>query len=156
MRMNKGIIVLIVLGVAGGLFFFFKKDNQEASAPTVSEMQTLSAMEQKTVPFVGEATSVVPVPAQPIQEIIVKAYNWYFEPEEMRVKEGTAVKIVLQGVSGTHAFALPELGVKSEEVKPGETTIVEFNADKKGEFSFKCSVFCGEGHSGMTGKFIVE
>lgn len=154
--MNKIIIAFLVFIVAGSIFFFFGKSDQKASAPTVPEIEAVPSMEQKVTPLLGETNIVPPISPQQTQEIIVKAYNWYFEPEEMRVKEGTAVKIVLQGVSGTHAFALPELGVKSEEVEPGETTIVEFNADKKGEFSFKCSVFCGEGHSGMTGKFIVE
>lgn len=152
--MNKGIIVLVALVVAGGIFFFFEKGDQKASAPTVSEMQAVPPMEQKAAAPLGEADVVSVSPH--MQEITVKAYNWYFEPEEIRVKEGTTVRIVLQGVSGTHTFALPEFGVKSEAVKPGETVMVEFRADKKGEFSFKCSVFCGEGHSGMLGKFIVE
>lgn len=154
--MSKIIILLVVLIVAGGIFFSFGRDDQKASAPTVSEMNATPAMEQSATPPLGGTGTVALTSPQHTEEIIIKASNWYFEPEEIRVSAGTRVKIILEGVSGTHAFALPELGVKSEAVKPGETTTVEFNADKKGEFSFKCSVFCGEGHSGMLGKFIVE
>lgn len=154
--MNKIIIAFVVLIVAGGIFFFFGKSDQKASAPTVPEMQVTSPMEQKATPSLGETNVAPPTSLQQTQEIIVKANNWYFEPEEIRVKAGTRVKIILEGVSGAHIFAIPELSVKSAEVKPGETTTVEFNANKKGEFSFKCALLCGEGHSGMLGKFIVE
>ncbi len=72
------------------------------------------------------------------------------------MKEGDQVKITLQGISGTHAIAIPEFGVKSTTISVDETVTVEFVANKKGTFSFKCSVFCGEGHAGMTGNLIVE
>ena len=141
--MGKIIIVIIVL-VAGGVFLFSGKNNHKAEAPTVPQMKT-------------ETGKGVSVPSgQATQEIIVEANNWYFVPEEIKVKQGMKVKIILRGVSGTHTFAIPELGVKSEAVGLGETTTVEFVADKRGEFAFKCALFCGEGHQGMIGKFIVE
>jgi len=132
-------LLVVVLVVVVGAFFFLGDGKQKAEAPVVPE-----------------PAAPVSVPAGETQEIVVKASSWAFEPAEIRVKEGTKVRIVLQGVSGTHAFAIPELGVNSKSVSAGETATVEFVASKKGEFSFKCSVFCGEGHQGMTGKFIVE
>ncbi len=154
--MGKIIGLIAILVVGGGIFFFFGKNNQKASAPTVSEMEVAPSIQQKAPPLSGETNDTALTSKQSTQEILVKANNWYFEPEEIRVKEGTRVKIILEGVSGTHIFAIPELGVKSETVKPGEKKTIEFSADKKGEFSFKCALLCGEGHSGMIGKLIVE
>jgi cytochrome c oxidase subunit 2 len=150
------IIGLAVVLIAGGIFFFFGKDIQKAEAPTGSDAKSGIVGTQTSVPPVSGTENTPGVSAGKTQEISVEAHNWYFEPEEIRVKEGTKVKILLKGVSGAHTFALPDFSVKSQEVEPGDTATVEFVADKKGEFSFKCSVFCGEGHSGMTGKFIVE
>ena len=137
--MGKFIGLLVILVVVGGVFFFFGSGKQKAEAPVVSE-----------------TAAQMSVPAGETREIVVKASSWAFEPSEIRVKVGTKVRIILQGVSGTHAFAIPELGVNSQSVSAGETAMVEFAASKKGEFSFKCSVFCGEGHQGMTGKLVVE
>ncbi|MFZ2299709.1 MAG: cupredoxin domain-containing protein [Candidatus Moraniibacteriota bacterium] len=131
------IIGLVLVLVIGG-FLFFSKEKQVVEAPVLGD--------------VAENTSSM----QQVQEITVEAHNWYFVPEEIRVKEGTKVKIIVRGISGAHIFAIPDFSVKSQLVEPGETTTVEFVADKKGEFSFKCAVFCGEGHSGMTGRLIVE
>lgn len=154
--MGKIIGLIAVLVVGGSIFFFFGKNNQKASAPTVSEMGAAPSIQQKAAPLSGEMDDAALISKPNTQEILIKANNWYFEPEEISVKEGARVKIILEGVSGVHAFAIPELGVKSETVSPGEKKTIEFSADKKGEFSFKCAFLCGEGHSGMIGKLIVE
>jgi len=39
---------------------------------------------------------------------------------------------------------------------PGETTTVEFKADKPGSFSFYCTEFCSALHLEMQGWLIVE
>lgn len=142
-----GKIIGLVVLIAGGIFFLSGKDNQTAEAPTVAEIKTGEDMKTDAAPLVS---------AGAMQEITVEAHNWYFVPEEIRVKEGTKVKIILRGISGAHILAIPDFSVKSQLVEQGETTTVEFVADKKGEFSFKCAVFCGEGHSGMQGVLIVE
>lgn len=143
--------------VVGGMFFYFIQGSSKSETQVAPQAQSESA---STAPVpqseASQDTGSIAASVPATQEISVEAHNWYFDPEVIRVKEGTAVKIVLHGVSGTHAFALPEFSVKSKEVGVGETTTVEFVANKKGTFSFKCSVFCGEGHSSMKGSFIVE
>ena len=42
------------------------------------------------------------------------------------------------------------------DIKPGKTTTVEFLADKQGEFTIFCSVFCGSGHPTMKGSLVVK
>ncbi|MFH2067925.1 MAG: hypothetical protein ABII89_00455 [Candidatus Omnitrophota bacterium] len=65
------------------------------------------------------------------------------------------VKITLASEDTTHGFMIKEYGINIS-AKKGEIKKVEFLADKKGTFVFRCSVFCGVGHSKMTGKLIVE
>lgn len=146
-----GVIIVIALGV---FVFSLRQKNEKAMAPTEAPQATRNTPEKFTPP-------TTPPPGMtntdaPVHEITIQASNWKFEPSEIRVKEGERVKITLQGVSGMHAIAIPELGVKSETVNAGETTQVEFMATQKGTFSFKCSFFCGEGHADMKGNLIVE
>ena len=44
----------------------------------------------------------------------------------------------------------------NEVIRKDKTTEIEFIADKKGTFTFSCSVPCGSGHLNMKGTLIVE
>ena len=90
-----------------------------------------------------------------IKEFKVIAKKYAFVPAEIKVKQGDIVKITLTSEDVAHGLAIKEYGV-NVSVKKGEAKKVEFLADKKGTFLFRCSVFCGPGHSGMTGRLIVE
>lgn len=89
------------------------------------------------------------------KQISMKAKQWEFIPSEIKVQEGDTVKLSIESVDVTHGIRLSEFGV-SETLTPGKTTEVEFVADKKGTFTFFCSVQCGSGHGGMKGKLVVE
>jgi heme/copper-type cytochrome/quinol oxidase subunit 2 len=90
-----------------------------------------------------------------IKELNVVAKKYAFVPAEIRVKQNDIVKITLTSEDVAHGLAIKEYGI-NVSVNKGETKKIEFLADKKGTFVFRCSVFCGFGHSGMTGKLIVE
>lgn len=152
--MGKILIMLMVV-VAGGLFIFLSQEQPVAQAPETPSASA-PAVEVPAAPLplaAPPSASQAPVETYTIR---VGANNWYFEPEEIRVKVGTKVKITLQGVSGAHQLYFPAFSAKSAVVGEGETDTFEFVADKRGEFPFQCSVFCGEGHKGMTGKLVVE
>ena len=93
--------------------------------------------------------------AVPHQEIAVTAQDYRFSPEEIRVHQGTLVTLRITAIEGTHGFALGAFGIE-EMLDEGTTVRVEFYAAEKGEYSFRCSHFCGWGHFGMTGKLIVD
>lgn len=88
-------------------------------------------------------------------EIDMTAKQWEFNPGIVTVREGSKVKLNIKSIDVTHGFALPDFGV-SENLAPGNTVTVEFTADKKGTFTFFCSVFCGSGHRDMKGTLVVE
>jgi len=111
-------------------------------------------------------SSAVPAPGfENVEEMIVKsdgikefniiAKQWNFNPSVIEVNQGDSVKLNIESVDVAHGFALSAFGVNSR-LYPGTTTVVEFDATKKGEFTFFCSVQCGSGHGGMRGRLIVN
>jgi len=100
-------------------------------------------------------TAVETMEEPKVVELYMIARNWAFVPDEITVKKGDMVKLNINVESGDHGFALPEFGI-NEELLEGSIVVIEFTADVEGEFGFFCSKPCGSGHSGMTGKLIVE
>jgi nitrous-oxide reductase len=80
-------------------------------------------------------------------------------PDLIRVKQGDLVRIHLTNIEttkdATHAFSLSEYNVIAS-VEPGETTTIEFVADKPGVYLFYCTEFCSPLHLEMAGWLEVE
>ena len=93
--------------------------------------------------------------SQPVNEIKVRAFQWGFEPNEIVVKKGDKVRLLITSSDVNHGFNIPEYNI-DVHLSPGQTVPVEFTADKAGAFQAYCSVYCGEGHAGMKAKLIVK
>jgi len=85
----------------------------------------------------------------------VNARKFDFDPGEIRVKQGQVVELRLTATDRKHGFALEPFGIRTELLEAVPVT-VRFVADRRGAFTFRCNVFCGLGHLGMSGKLIVE
>lgn len=129
-----GIIVVIAIIITGFILFTDKQTNQSQTINENSQSQTNS----------GD-----------IKEFSIIAKNWEFQPETITVNEGDTVRLSVESVDVTHGISIPEFGI-NENLEPGKTTTIEFIADKKGNFPFFCSVYCGSGHGNMRGSLIVE
>lgn len=90
-----------------------------------------------------------------VKEFTVEASQWQFSPDTITVNKGDVVKITLVSKDVSHGFALPDFGFDIK-AGAGESVTGQFTADKAGTFQFRCSVFCGSGHSEMTGTLIVN
>jgi cytochrome c oxidase subunit II len=90
-----------------------------------------------------------------IKEFSVTAKKWDFIPETITVNKGDLVKITITSTDVTHGIKINEYDI-NEIFEKGEIKVIEFIADKEGEFPFYCSVPCGSGHGSMNGKLIVE
>lgn len=89
-------------------------------------------------------------------EFTITAKSWEFNPNVITVKKGDHVKLTLSSINGTHGFSLPAYNI-NEKLVPGEPPkVVEFDADKAGEFDFRCNIMCGAGHMGQKGKLVVQ
>ncbi len=92
--------------------------------------------------------------AQEPVTIKVVAKKFEFNPSTITVKAGTPVILELTSSDRVHGFSVPDLKLHAE-IKPGETTRLQFTPDKPGSYPFKCDVYCGSGHPNMKGVLIV-
>jgi len=75
--------------------------------------------------------------------IHIEAKQWAFSPDEIVVKKGQKVTLVITSRDVTHGFMLSAFDI-NEVINPGSEVIVTFIPDKTGTFEFRCSVYCGE------------
>ncbi|MCL4522949.1 MAG: cupredoxin domain-containing protein [Acidobacteria bacterium] len=109
---------------------------------------------------------------EPVQIVEMTAKKYKYAPEEIRVKQGTRVQLKIRATDRTHGFKIrlypegtPEKGEPGLRMTDNQNNfklgknqerIIEFVAERPGTYVFRCSVFCGMGHRGMSGKVIVE
>jgi len=84
-----------------------------------------------------------------VREFTIKAFRFGYDPNTITVNKGDKVKITIDNIDTLHGIRIPDLGIKGNEV-------LEFTAEKTGEFIWYCTNMCGEGHREMSGKLIVK
>ena len=89
------------------------------------------------------------------QTVEITAERFHFTPEEIRVKKGTLLTLKIKSIQATHGFNLGEFGIDLT-LEEGQTNTVELFVTESGEYTFRCSHFCGIGHLWMKGALIVE
>ncbi len=85
-------------------------------------------------------------------KVVAKKYE--YNPSKITVKAGVPVVLELTSEDRVHGFSIPDLKLRTE-IKPNETTRLEFTPEKPGTYPFKCDVYCGSGHPNMKGVLIV-
>lgn len=86
--------------------------------------------------------------------ITMTVESFQFTPNIITAKKGEKVKIRMTGLSGTHGFAIPDLGINTA-IAAGKTVHVELPTDRAGTFTFFCSIPCGPGHKNMKGTITI-
>lgn len=147
-----GIVALVV--VLGIGFFMLKGNSTPAVQSSESTQNEVVIPTSTAVSPIEEASEAAQANAE-VKIVEVEAGSFYYKPNEIKVKKGEKVKIVLKSVSMMHNFVIDELNVQIPITKSGETGTVEFVADKVGTFTYYCSV--GQHRkNGQEGKLIVE
>lgn len=148
-----GVGVTVMIVVVAFTAFGGKSTYNAASVVTASDFPMASITSESTTNVKGASDSMQLNPG--VKTIPVEAGSFYYKPAEIRLKKGDKVKIELKSVDMMHDFNIDELNVKGEFTKAGNTSTVEFTADKSGEFEYYCSV--GQHRKlGQVGKLIVE
>ncbi|MGE5590223.1 MAG: cupredoxin domain-containing protein [Bacillota bacterium] len=97
--------------------------------------------------------------AAPGQEVSVAVLvvDYTFTPNEIVVPLGAKVKLsVTNAGQHSHDFnILGEYGIEGDLLKPGESQVVEFVADKPGQFQVVCSQK-GHKEQGMVARLVVR
>ena len=82
------------------------------------------------------------------KHIDVIAKRFTYEPNELTLKKGEPVDIVLRSVDVAHGIHFKELNLQAK-ISKGGTADLAFTPDKVGDFVGHCSTFCGSGHGSM-------
>lgn len=81
--------------------------------------------------------------------------NWY--PRQVHAKVGEELTLMIRNIDTvSHGFALPEFNVAIPEIKAGEVKLISVRPDKRGTYTFFCTVWCSSRHMEMQGEFIVD
>jgi heme/copper-type cytochrome/quinol oxidase subunit 2 len=94
-------------------------------------------------------------PSNSVREFTINAKKFEFSPSVIKVQRGDHVRLTVRALDAEHGFKLDEFQIE-RTVSKGKSVTVEFAAEQAGEFSFKCSHFCGMGHKNMKGRLTVE
>jgi cytochrome c oxidase subunit 2 len=97
----------------------------------------------------GIALSPLTAKDQAPRTISITAQRFSFAPNEITVKKGQEVTLVIQTKDVSHGLLIEDLGVRTD-IKKGKTTEVKFTPETVGTFEGKCAHFCGSGHGSMT------
>jgi heme/copper-type cytochrome/quinol oxidase subunit 2 len=98
-------------------------------------------------------TSISSEPVTKTFNLTLKRFS--FSPDNIVVNVGDQVVVNATAEDTTHGFSIAELGVNLV-IPQGETKTTTFIASKAGTYTFRCSVYCGAGHTDMTGTLIVK
>ena len=101
------------------------------------------------------AEAPAPQPTRPVREFNLFAKEWTWEPENIRVKQGSHVVLHIESLDGARSFVLKPYGLKVP-LPEGERVTVEFDADQVGTFEFKCGRPCGNGCAKLRGTLTVH
>lgn len=74
--------------------------------------------------------------------------------DTLYVPQNKSIKLELYSVDVNHSFYIPAFRIK-EDVVPGRTDYLVFNAQQQGKFDVECAEYCGMHHAYMLNKVIV-
>ncbi|HKO18742.1 MAG TPA: cupredoxin domain-containing protein [Acidobacteriaceae bacterium] len=83
------------------------------------------------------------------RRIEVHAKRFSYQPNEITVKKGEPVLLVLTAEDVSHGLRFRELNVDIKAPK-GQSGQAQFTPERAGDFIGHCSTFCGSGHGSMT------
>jgi len=93
--------------------------------------------------------------------VVGKQWMWTFAypdgnatTSELVVPVGRPVRLLMTSRDVIHSFFIPQFRVK-QDVLPGRTTTLWFEANKPGVYDIFCAEYCGTEHSMMRGRVIV-
>jgi len=162
-----GAVVLVV--VAAGAYYYWSNQmakpvgtqtgttSTQPAAMEADEEEAENQLEMAANPIVESAgtQSATAMVEEGAQSVTVEGGNFYFKPNEIRVKAGIPVKLTFNNTQGFHDFVIEELDAKTKQITAGNTEVLEFTPKKKGSYEFYCSV--GQHRQmGMKGNLIVE
>ncbi|MBI5151481.1 MAG: cupredoxin domain-containing protein [Candidatus Pacebacteria bacterium] len=139
MSKKYGIGFLLLIGLVFG--YFIVKQSKSPAAPTPPSSGTKT---QK------ETTQTVPE-----RTVTINATNFSYDLKEIRIKRGEKIVLEVKNTEGFHDLVIDELGVKTKQLKEGESQAIIVSSDVAGKYEYYCSVGAHR-MMGMKGTLIIE
>jgi nitrosocyanin len=162
---QKNMMPIVIIGVVfvlAVLGFVLMRGKKNAPANEMGTSQSAQDASMMTSPDAGTSTAASASPSllfdendTSVKTFTIDAGSFYYNPSTIKVKKGDKVKVVITSKDMMHNFIIDEYNVKSPITKAGETSTVEFVADKTGTFEYYCGVGQHRAH-GQVGKLVVE
>ncbi|HVW66819.1 MAG TPA: cupredoxin domain-containing protein [Candidatus Peribacteraceae bacterium] len=121
----------------------------------ISSQQAMQSSSDASQQAMQTSSAAQVADANGVNVITVDVQNFQFSPNMIVAKKGQKTQIKLVGVSGSHGFAVPQLGI-NVRVATGDTVTVDLPTDTAGTYNAFCSVPCGPGHRDMKATVVVE
>ncbi len=83
------------------------------------------------------------------RRIEITASKFSYSPNQITLKKGEAVVLVLHSTDVTHGLKIPDLSINTTEIKKDKDSEIPLTPTKTGHFTGKCAHFCGKGHGSM-------
>lgn len=118
------------------------EEQADQQAPTTADTTTTrSGGEQGRDQFSGQLEDGW-------REVEIEAYQFGFEPEEIIVGQGDKIRLRARSTDVTHGLGIKAYNI-NRTLPPEEEQLIEFTAERAGEFHIHCTVYCGSGHGDM-------
>jgi len=135
---NKVILSVLAIGLIGAIGGYAYQSSQNNSMEEKGN-KTTEVLEKKVVavPPVGD-TNVKEFSMTSFVKVVDGKYFPQYSLKEITVNKGDKVRIKITVTSGMHDFKIDEYNVYAD-TQPNKEYIVEFTADKAGEFIYYCT-----------------
>ena len=144
---NKLITVgaILALVVVGVIYMMARSDdvkigdNYQDSVVVVEDAKPVQENEESLqIPEESITEETSPVSKEFVVDSFYDSQGMWFSLKEISVKKGDTIKIKVKNIKGTHDFVIDEYGI-NVETPLNEEVVIEFIADKSGEFIYYCS-----------------
>ena len=134
-------VVGAVLVLGGG--YLYMTNSGDGTPPTAPMEMIMPVPGSNVSEMVVHNMPPARTEAGSVKEFTMTAYydakGKWFSLKEMSVKKGDTVRVTITNTKGKHDFTIDEYCVK-KELPLNEKVVVEFVADKAGDFVYYCSM----------------
>jgi|GEM_PF-3282510 cytochrome c oxidase subunit 2 len=146
--MMKKILLILVVAL-----FVSSCSSQDQDASKAKKIIDYHKKKFDSLPLSGRV-------ADGVREIEVKGSQYEWQPENIVVKKGEKIRLIVTSLDVPHGFEIEGIIIPNWNVdnliKKNEKAVLEFTADEAGVWDTVCTGYCGPGHGTMKKKFIVR
>jgi heme/copper-type cytochrome/quinol oxidase subunit 2 len=133
------------------------EDNAHSSATEPDEASRESSSAARAAVVHGDEEARAGDEGEEPIDVYLMALRYSYVPRVLRLEHGVAYRFRMMSIDVNHGASIHS-GFAGHIMRRPAQTMVEMvmTFPERGEYMIYCTVYCGEGHSTMKGKIIVE